>query len=59
MNSNVAHLMSLQTIRERAQIVYNTAKDGRLNNFDFHEEKLNDTADYVTAIIKVPQIPSF
>ena len=53
MNSNVAHLMSLETVRERAQIVYNAAKDGRLNNFDFHEEKLNDTAEYVTDIIKV------
>jgi len=53
MKANIAHLMSLEVVRERAQIVYDAAKEGFLNNFDFHEDKLDDVADYVTGIIKV------
>jgi hypothetical protein len=53
MTPEVAYLFSLDAVRERSSIVYNAAKEHRLNNFDFHEDKLNDVADYVTKIIEV------
>ena len=59
MNPNIAHLMSLEAVRERAQIVYDAAKKGGLNNFEFHQEKLDDAADYVTGIIKVRRVYRF
>ncbi|KAH8593392.1 DUF1688 domain-containing protein [Bisporella sp. PMI_857] len=52
MTPEVAYLFSLDAVRERSSIVYNAAKEHRLNNFDFHEDKLNDVADYVTKIIE-------
>lgn len=53
MDPTVKHLLSLGAIRERAKIVGQAAKDGNLNHFDVHEDKLNDVADFVASVIKV------
>jgi hypothetical protein len=53
MDSQIKYLLSLRAIRERANIIWDTAKAGNLNHFDFHEERLGDVADFVASIIKV------
>jgi septal ring-binding cell division protein DamX len=53
MDSTVQYLLSLGAIRDRAKIVGQAAKDGNLNHFDVHEDKLDDVADFVTSVIKV------
>ncbi|KAF3045024.1 hypothetical protein E8E12_004391 [Didymella heteroderae] len=52
MDSTVTYLLSLGAIRDRAKIVGQAAKDGNLNHFDVHEDKLDDVADFVTSVIK-------
>lgn len=53
MDPTVKYLLSLGAIRDRAKIVGQAAKDGNLNHFDVHEDKLDDVADFVTSVIKV------
>ena len=53
MASTVQYLLSLGAIRDRATVVGQAAKDGNLNHFDVHEDKLDDVADFVTSVIKV------
>lgn len=62
MDPTVKYLLSLGAIRDRAKIVGQAAKDGNLNHFDVHEDKLDDVADFVTSVIKVcytrpPKLP--
>ncbi|OSS44311.1 hypothetical protein B5807_11031 [Epicoccum nigrum] len=52
MASTVQYLLSLGAIRDRATVVGQAAKDGNLNHFDVHEDKLDDVADFVTSVIK-------
>ncbi len=49
----VETLLSLPAIRHRAGIVYAKAKQGTLNNFDFHPEALPKAAELVASIIQV------
>ena len=53
MDHTVKYLLSLGAIRDRAKIVGQAAKEGNLNHFDVHEDKLDDVADFVTSVIKV------
>ncbi len=53
MDSQVKYLLSLRAIRERAKIVGDAAKSGKLSHFNVHEDRLGDVADFVTSIIKV------
>jgi len=53
MSSQVDYLLSLGAIRDRSQIVWQAAQTGNLSNFDFHEDRLGDVADFVTSVIKV------
>lgn len=53
MDSTVKYLLSLGAIRDRAKVVGQAAKDGNLNHFDVHEDRLDDVADFVTSVIKV------
>lgn len=53
MDPTVKYLLSLGAIRDRAKIVGQAARDGNLNHFEVHEEKLDDVADFVTSVIKV------
>ncbi|KAI1616444.1 hypothetical protein EDD36DRAFT_492935 [Exophiala viscosa] len=50
-SSVIDTLLSLPAIRHRAGIVYEAAKQGTLNNFDFHPEALPKAADLVASII--------
>jgi hypothetical protein len=52
-SSLIETLLSLPAIRHRAGIVYKGAKQGTLNNFDFHPEALPKAADLVASIIQV------
>ncbi|RMZ72894.1 Uracil catabolism 4 [Pyrenophora seminiperda CCB06] len=52
MDDKVKYLLSLQAVRERASLVGEAAKAGKLTHFDVHEDKLGEAADYVTGVIK-------
>jgi hypothetical protein len=53
MDDKVKYLLSLEAIRGRASIVYKAAQEGKLSNFDFHPEHMEDAAAYVAALIDV------
>lgn len=53
MDSQAKYLLSLRAIRERAKIVGDVAKAGKLSHFDLHEEKLDEVVDFVASVIKV------
>ncbi len=53
MDPQVSYLLSLQAVRERAAIVYDAANHDLLSNFDFHPERLDATATFVSDIIEV------
>ena len=53
MDPQVTYLLSLGAIRERAKIVGEAAKAGKLSHFDVHEDRLDDVADFVTSVINV------
>jgi hypothetical protein len=53
MSQVVEYLQSLKSIRDRCEKVYERVKSGHPEaRFDLDEEKLNEIADYVAAIIK-------
>lgn len=47
------YLRSIYAVRQRSQIVLEKAKANELNHFDVDLSKFQDTAAYVTSIIKV------
>ena len=53
MTDTIPYLLSLKAVRERAQIVLKNAEQGKLNNFDYHPERLDAAAKYVMDIIEV------
>ena len=53
MDSNIKYLLSLQSIRERARLVWKAAQANELSHFDFHPERLDAVADFVASVIKV------
>jgi len=53
MDPEVKYLLSLGAVRDRAKLVGEAAEAGKLSNFDVHEEKLGDVAEFVTSLIKV------
>jgi hypothetical protein len=53
MDSTVEYLLSLEAVRDRANIVYERAQRNDLNHFNFHPEAMDKTADYVASLIKV------
>ncbi|OAX82426.1 hypothetical protein ACJ72_03222 [Emergomyces africanus] len=52
MDSEIKYLLSLRAIRERAKIVEDAARVGKLNHFDLHEDRMAVVADFVSSIIK-------
>lgn len=58
MDAQVKYLLSLRAVRERAKIVGEAAKAGKLTHFDVHEHRLDDVADYVTSVIKACDLES-
>lgn len=53
MNSDIQYLLSLQAVRDRANKVFDIAKRGALNHFEFHPEKLPTATDYIVNVISV------
>lgn len=53
MDSQAKYLLSLRAIRDRAKIVGDVAKSGKLSHFDLHEDKLDEVVDFVASVIKV------
>ncbi|KAL3449203.1 DUF1688 domain protein [Aspergillus insuetus] len=52
MDPAINHLLSLQAVREKAHIVFDLAKQGLLNHFDYHPDRLDAVVDYVVGIIQ-------
>lgn len=53
MSQEIEYLQSLKSVRDRCEKVYERVKAGHAEaRFDLDEEKLNEIADYVAAIIK-------
>lgn len=51
--SEIAHLLSLQAVRERAKLVLEAAKEGSLNSFEYDEKRMSAVSEYVVEIISV------
>ncbi|GCB21486.1 uracil catabolism protein 4 [Aspergillus awamori] len=52
MDSSTRHLLRLEAVRERANIVFRLAEQGKLHHYDYHPERLDATVDYVAGIIQ-------
>ncbi|KAI9368232.1 hypothetical protein BJX61DRAFT_233463 [Aspergillus egyptiacus] len=52
MDPTIQSILSLQTVRQKAHRVLHLAEQGLLNHFDYHPERLDETADYVMGIIQ-------
>lgn len=53
LDPKIEYLLSLKVVRERAHIVYKLAEQGKLHHFDYHADRLDETAKYVMDIIEV------
>jgi hypothetical protein len=51
--STIAYLRSLPSIRERCSRVYDLAKEGKLEYFDYHPEKEEEVVKFCAKIIEV------
>ncbi|KAI0173382.1 DUF1688-domain-containing protein [Hypoxylon sp. FL1284] len=49
---DIAYLLSLQAVRERAQVVFTAAREGRLNSFEYDEQRMSAVADFVISVIE-------
>ncbi|KAF2115013.1 DUF1688 domain-containing protein [Lophiotrema nucula] len=52
MDPDVQYLLSLKSIRERAKVVGEASKAGKLSHFDVHEDRLDAVADFVVSVIQ-------
>lgn len=52
MEDQVSYILGLPAVRENAHIILQAAREGKLNHFDYHADKLSDTADYVIGMIQ-------
>lgn len=51
----ISYLRSLDAVRDRSQQVFDLAVDGKLDHWDWHEEKLSTVVDFCADIIKVSE----
>ncbi|KAI4751999.1 DUF1688-domain-containing protein [Aureobasidium sp. EXF-3400] len=51
MTPDIEYLLSLEAVRERAQIVFAAAKRDELSHFTYHASKLPEAAAFVTSVI--------
>ena len=47
------YLRTLPSIRERCHRVYDLAKQGKLQYFDYHPDKENEVAEFCVKLLKV------
>lgn len=58
LEQKVAYLRTLPAIRERCGRVFELAKAGKLEYFDYHPEKMADVASFCIDIMKVSSLAS-
>jgi hypothetical protein len=56
-SSDIAHLLTLRAVRERAELVFQAAKEGSLNSFEYDAQRMPAVAEYVIGIISVRAEP--
>ncbi len=54
---DTTYLLSLEAVRDRAQVVHQIALDGRLNSFEYDAGSMPAVADFVIDIINVGCCP--
>ncbi|KAJ5550016.1 hypothetical protein N7535_002042 [Penicillium sp. DV-2018c] len=52
MDPQIEELLGLEAVRTRAHVVLKLAEQGRLNHFNYHPERMEEAADYVTKLIQ-------
>ncbi|KAL2836462.1 hypothetical protein BJY01DRAFT_55876 [Aspergillus pseudoustus] len=52
MDPAIDHILGLQAVREKAHIVFDLAKQGLLNHFDYHPDRLDEAVEYVIGVIQ-------
>jgi hypothetical protein len=53
MDTEIRYLLSLGSIRDRANLVGKAAEAGKLNHFDVDKDRLGSAAEFVTSVIQV------
>lgn len=53
MNPQIEELLGLEAVRSRAHAVLEIARQGRLNHFNYHADRMEDATDYVLKLIQV------
>ncbi|KAH7240391.1 hypothetical protein B0J15DRAFT_553263 [Fusarium solani] len=48
----IQHLLSLQAVRERSQLVFRAAQEGSLRSFQYDAQRMPHVADFVIGVIK-------
>jgi len=51
--ADIEYLKTLQAVRERSRLVLEAARQGKTNNFVFHEERMKDVTEFVASVIDV------
>jgi len=49
--ADIEYLKTLQAVRERLRLVLEAARQGKTNNFVFHEERMKDVTEFVASVI--------
>jgi Protein of unknown function (DUF1688) len=57
--NTIEYLRTLPSIRERCGRVYDLAKQGKLQYFDYHPEREEDVVNYCINVIQVPSTPYY
>lgn len=53
MEKDISYLLSLQAVRQRAQLVFEAAQQGSLHSFEYDTTRLPDAAKFVISVIEV------
>lgn len=56
--ADIEYLKTLQAVRERSRLVLEAARQGKTNNFVFHEDRMKDVTEFVASVIDVSLSPS-
>ncbi|KAH7033480.1 uncharacterized protein B0I36DRAFT_430689 [Microdochium trichocladiopsis] len=49
--ADIEYLKTLQAVRERSRLVLEAAKQGKTNNFTFHQDRMQDVTEFVASVI--------
>lgn len=51
--ADIEYLKTLQAVRERSRLVLEAARQGKTNNFVFHEDRMKHVTEFVASVIDV------